>query len=1482
MEALPVIPFCGLLFLGERLNDEHLGHGRRVVARDAPRGRTGCGPRSSGIRSRHGCGYGWQHLRLRGRKCPVQRNRVFGPKLQRILLTIQGEGPIVHILQLASPTPAMPPRAASCMPDDIPPPLPPLVGDPARQADDLNRGITYQVWRSVEAWVGLGDRETLYLEGLEDFDVVGKGAAVAVQVKATAAAVTLRSDSVIELLLNFWRARADNLGREVHYRLVTTSAVGMEKDSPLGSKGLELWAECAARGDLEKVARLQQFLATDESVAGKLVAGQGGPSPSLAEFLKTATAPEVLDKLIRRITFLPGSEDAEAVSESVTMTLRAYGEKHGVRPSECGPALDRLFRVAAEVAGRKGERYLTRDRFRREFEEATTQRLTAGEIDAIRSAAAIPMVPGGLPGVGASFGIAVGAELVVQRGVPELPKSTLDRVDLVKDVVAHLRKVGLVVIRGSSGMGKSTIAQLVAKEIGEDWLWVDFQGLPPAAIPHVARSVSLAFVQAGSPKNLALDNLNFEPADLVGLENALAATSRTARTRGGMVLLTTQRELPVRVQSKLGAQPADLIDIPRLTDDEIEKFCLLLGCPAQIAAAWAKILAIQTYGHPRLVHARLVALEAAKWPAVRASDLLATTPEVHEELDLAAQLLDRAPAGDKELIYRLSVATGPFRKDHAVALGNTLPAIPFAADSFARLVGPWIDRLRSGYFRLSPLLLGAAQRNWSDEQVRQARSGLARAMLKCGEKSVIEANETLFQALLAKDEEAVTAVAVSLVTTGAEQIERFAERMDWLTLMGRKGGQPLFEGNPSVNIILRLLQFRIMTATSPEHANELCEIVDQEFAVLDSKSAKESRAMWLSTVLIYFQGMVHPHNLLRYWAELRTITESSPVLKRVTRALGRSPDRLPDLPDTDAAGQLLLMVFARKCDDAMLVAFADAVNALPAADRDAFLSYLPSLEFPFRLLVDRAWFQESDKASPNWQRVLDNLAAFETRTATWNAPFLSGFVARAVAMIEDEYRNAPDAALAVLDRALGAGVGAARLVEDQKALVLYRLKRHRDALDIWKRILQDWPLAAKTLDRSFFLASQRAGHCAGVLGDLPTAIEIFQCASAKAKVVGSRLVEATFQADHALAEWKSGAKSNALALFAHALSKLEGLKPGDETNFEIHRARKTVEHTARWFQFDAGVRDEDIPWEPPLGTCSRIEADEKIMEVPAAPFDFVWFFLADAEQSLGLGTTIFDQAWKRRRKSNYAAFRGFMSGLRLQRAFSTLEFSSLIQDVDDLVQTTAQVKSMHKAGMPPWAADMAIKLPREDATLPIEDAITAAFIALQLGEADPQKFFPAWEASGRHLPDGPAVAKLIQAAKRAWTADETALPAMYRDDPEKLARSLTALRMSKAANLPIEALVAGHASLTGFVFGTQFKRYIEGPWAELVRSEWLRVISQPALLPTPQLTVPPIRRACHDVAVGLKLAAKILLEARHVATFSIPADVVDRWRKAAE
>jgi hypothetical protein len=71
--------------------------------------------------------------------------------------------------------------------DDTPLPQPEeiseLQGDPSRQAISLFKGIDYQIWQTVLAWMDLGENEILAVEGADDFDNLRKSSATVNQVK---------------------------------------------------------------------------------------------------------------------------------------------------------------------------------------------------------------------------------------------------------------------------------------------------------------------------------------------------------------------------------------------------------------------------------------------------------------------------------------------------------------------------------------------------------------------------------------------------------------------------------------------------------------------------------------------------------------------------------------------------------------------------------------------------------------------------------------------------------------------------------------------------------------------------------------------------------------------------------------------------------------------------------------------------------------------------------------------------------------------------------------------------------------------------------------------------------------------------------------------------------------------------------------------------------------------------------------------------
>ncbi|HVT19137.1 MAG TPA: hypothetical protein VHQ90_23530 [Thermoanaerobaculia bacterium] len=254
------------------------------------------------------------------------------------------------------------------------PHLPLLEGDPARQAADAIRGFRYQIWRSVEAWIGLKDDHLLALEAAEDFDVLGHALATANQVKDVARPMTLRSPEVLKAIASFWDLRERNPGRPIRFRFLTTASAGIERGTPFGpgTPGLDTWRR-AAQSDA-RIDQLRSFLIEQEL------------PPSLILFLKTTTDAEIREKLLQPIEWALDQGPAEEVEEAVKEKLVLLGNEQLATPDEAVKVAAHLFAAAFAAASRKTRRPLRRSDLLTLFRQTTAQAFNRGEALALARA----------------------------------------------------------------------------------------------------------------------------------------------------------------------------------------------------------------------------------------------------------------------------------------------------------------------------------------------------------------------------------------------------------------------------------------------------------------------------------------------------------------------------------------------------------------------------------------------------------------------------------------------------------------------------------------------------------------------------------------------------------------------------------------------------------------------------------------------------------------------------------------------------------------------------------------------------------------------------------------------------------------------------------------------------------------------------------------------------------------------------------------
>jgi hypothetical protein len=247
-----------------------------------------------------------------------------------------------------------------------------LVGDPKRPATGLFKGIDFQIWLTVDAWITLEEDRVLVVEGVEDFDILKNAGGITTQAKALRQPITLRTGGVIEAIRNFWTAKHQNPGKTIEFRFVTTARITTESSDPFGRgvAGLALWMADSERGQTGNADKLRQFLLTDPSTFAALAKELPPRVPSLPEFLKNATAAQVHADLIAPIKWLTHHGGVESAKEAARMRLHAYGEKMGLLPSDADRVLPHLFEAVAQKAY-KESRQLAREDFRLLFQEAT-------------------------------------------------------------------------------------------------------------------------------------------------------------------------------------------------------------------------------------------------------------------------------------------------------------------------------------------------------------------------------------------------------------------------------------------------------------------------------------------------------------------------------------------------------------------------------------------------------------------------------------------------------------------------------------------------------------------------------------------------------------------------------------------------------------------------------------------------------------------------------------------------------------------------------------------------------------------------------------------------------------------------------------------------------------------------------------------------------------------------------------------------------
>ncbi len=1046
----------------------------------------------------------------------------------------------------------------------------PLPRTPEREALGAMGGYDYQVWRSIESWLMLPDGEVLFLEGAEDIDRVNSAETVTVQVKRTQDGVSLNSQNARDAIRNFWATAQRSPGRVVKFVYLTTSHVAMERDARFGGNtGIEAWGKAAFDPLLAEAVR-QQLLASLED---------NSANASVRTFLATSSVQEIQAQLLQRFTWLPKQPDVEVVERSV---LERIGDAL-VLAKQPRSAANMVKNALLAYCWKKvlepdpAERSLDRTALELQIEKATTVTLEMP----LNSAGGMLVVAAQLASLQANF-----ANLALLQGVPPSPpRALLRRQEIVDSVAQRAIQRSALLLVGSVFKGKTTIAQIVAAAVGLGATWTELSDRTPAATSEAFRLIGLTLERSDGPSLLIFDDLNTSASARRVYGPSLRQLVHRAGVAGKALLFTAQGHSEALEQEVASSWGMEVLAVPAMSQAEIALHCMDFGCgTSELATVWSSIVGMQTGGHPRLVHVRLVELQSEGWPDASLTTLITSSPGAQSAKQMARELLETSVSLE---VSQFVLEAGEFMvaptRTMLLNLAGLPPALGGASAVLTNLTGRWLEELGNERYHVTQILRGEVGVTWTVEQHRAVHAKVFDAISASSPIPPIYAGALVFHAFVALDSARFFRSVGYILTADDDAQSQAVKHCSWVLSIGfdeNPALAPLRAGMPS----LRHLQFLVAEAEEPARLDEVARA--WRLAI----GPREPGELWMVVRVMYDMTVLTRQVSLSMEVVLdavasavRTEEPAASILRNGLANIKATPATSGFAPPSSASVfQMLLSLRAagvktvRDLDD--LLAFLEE-----AGHQELAQEFDQMLDWPFvrdlGAFVHTGWVAEANSDTPvwnGWLEAFDRALAVCTRC---KLPFYGAQVARAKSIVLSEYAGDMKGGYTALDDAVEL-YGPSAVIEEQRINLIGQSGAHAQALAAWDANIARFGPQAVTDPFAF----RRAAISAGKIGQFERAASLFE-EGVKQLVEGFEETRVGLLVDAAYCALRAGQRRRCSALLVRAVLLLPR-----EAWAEGHKRWEAIIQvanlTAQLFETPGRLRPDGKPVEIGLGRAS--------------------------------------------------------------------------------------------------------------------------------------------------------------------------------------------------------------------------------------------------------------------------------------------------------
>lgn len=1083
----------------------------------------------------------------------------------------------------------------------------PLEAEQARQATDAIKGYIYQIWQSLYKWIHLADEEILYLEGAEDFDVLSPDKSVTTQVKDLSKTLTLRSPEITEAISNFWKLRQREK-RNVIFQFLTTAEKGQEQGNPFnGFTGLNYWEQCKNGGN---TSHIKKFLLRLK-----------GLPPELTKFIKTSSNAEFLKELIIPIEWNTGEGNLEEVRKQVENDLIVYGEKHKYSASDSKRAAAILYDKVCTILCIKDlrQRCLTKASFIEAFEDALSEKVSKSELILLRKTQSqfteIIQDLSNFLGMGAS-----GKTVNFQVTNPYIVNKNLfiTRGKLVAQVHQKLSKTDFLLIRGSTGMGKSLLSLDAVDHDRDNWRWISFRKLSGIQINEVLHG--LYDVVSGDILNYILDDINFD-SDYSLYEQSFERFVNLLRNSDKKIIVTSQKKIPSRLGLKLGLSNVNEIIVNNFDTDEVTSLLRLNSCPGTDLNLWVKDIQITTRSHPQLAHARARRLSQEHWDKSKA--ILRTEELTEVRREVVGNLMSELPSTEsRDLLLRLSILTGSFKLKNALILAKYPTLIKTPGVFFNQLIGPYVEQVAEDSYRLSPLLDNAFQSNFSPDEIRTLHAVAGESYLS-KTLNPDDFSNILLHGVTSESGRLLTFAFSAFLSIKGPYKKLIYPHIDWITMVHIGTGRLAFPQDEIMNLMFRYIQFSVAVETSnAKFALAVADVWFEEINKFTGKGPLQKLDKHINLFPFMFYLSVFRYNDLaipiskcvEWLISALGFIEKNPEINTIFKPRWKE-ENLSWIELT------LEVALTKRINSSNIDEFMSAIANQKNGDR--LLKLIDDHDTLPKRIVDNVWLDQIDSKTPDWQKALAQLEKIREFTLRNKAVNISAIAVRSIALIKNEYLQDKKGAV----KAIADGIKA---LDKHPELINYEAKIafiDRDyitALKIWNRVLPD---LAKHGDLTAAFAYRDAAVAAAQTNDWVTAAKYFKSASSYTGKQNEKIFRTQCIADYGFALWKLKKYPECLDTFAEVIDLFDQL-PDPRQNLRVLGLLKMTSNALIYFQktVNPEFRNIGIPYtEPFSGSFSQLEFSEKLRALPIPPHISLWTFLAEIEYELGIGNKIYDK-----------------------------------------------------------------------------------------------------------------------------------------------------------------------------------------------------------------------------------------------------------------